>query len=122
MTLILKGELTDLVITSQDGGHVSCHKVIVAQLSPLLSTLLAPPETTTLVLADFGKSELHGFMNLIYTGRYDGVSTILQSPFVLFRSSFKTPRLLQKIVALLAALQIRLDLAVDSTTSSSPEK
>ena len=74
MALILQGDITDLVITSRDGGKVSCHKVIIAQLSPLLSILVAPSETTTLVLADFGKSELHGVMNLIYTGQYDNVS------------------------------------------------
>ena len=50
---------------------MSCHKVIIAQHSPLLATLLAPAETTTIVLAEFGKSELHGMMNLLYTGRYE---------------------------------------------------
>ena len=97
MALNFQGELTDLVITSQDGGAVSCHKVIVGQLSPLLSILVASPETNTIILADFGKSELHGFMNLIYTGRYAETYSYNIHHFSCLDHHLKHPDFLRKL-------------------------
>ena len=65
----LQGGLADFTITVGNGSSLSCHKVIVAQFSPFLSTLLDNPDCCTIILPGFGKSELNGAMNLLYTGR-----------------------------------------------------
>ena len=95
----------------------------MSQFSPMLFKPMCHPDSTTILLPDFGKSELHAVFNLLYTGRYDA---IINNRYITtnYRSSFKTAKLLAKMMSLLTALQIYpTGLQVDSEEPvPTPEK
>ena len=68
----MKGHHTDLLLVP---GNVSAHKSLLAQLSPLLASLMnsldhSDSEMLTLVLPHVESSTVDKLVELVYTGRY----------------------------------------------------